>query len=139
MRRLRNAVIRYSRLACPALGVLTIVCVGGFGLHAASDWHRHGELGAGFFHLHFHVGDHEHEIHGHDHPAHDDHEHDTPTERNRKRTAVLTIAHAIQDGAPAAPTVASPEFTPDPTLSESVDLPRPTEFSVFANPRAPPA
>ncbi|MBD3871869.1 MAG: hypothetical protein IFK91_02950, partial [Acidobacteria bacterium] len=101
MRRLRRAVIRYSRLACPALGVLTIICVGGFGLHAASDWHRHGELGAGFFHLHFHVGDHEHENHGHDHPAHDDHDHDTPTKENQKRMAVLMIAHAIQDGASA--------------------------------------
>ena len=138
MRRLRRSVIRLFRLAGPVLGAAAIVCVGGLGLHAASDWHRHGELGAGFFHLHFHVGDHEHEIHGHDHPAHDDHDHDTPTEGNRKRTAVLTIAHAIQDIAPAAPSVASPEFTPYRTLSESVDLPRPTDYSVFANPRAPP-
>ena len=138
MRRLRRAVIRYSRLAGPVLGVMAVVCAGGFGLHAAQDWHRHGELGAGFFHLHFHVGDHDHEGHGHDSPAHDDHDHDTPIEENRKRTAVLTIAHAIQDIASAAPTVASPESFPDRTPIERVDLPRPTELSAFANPRAPP-
>jgi hypothetical protein len=118
--------------------VAIIVCVGGLGLHAARDWHRHGELGAGFFHLHFHVGDHEHDHHGHDHPAHDDHDHDTPTDRPGKRSAVLTVAHAIQNVASAAPTVASPESTPDRTPIESVDLPRPTKPSVFANPRAPP-
>ena len=138
MRRLRRAVIRCFWLAGPVLGVVAVVCAGGFGLHAAQDWHRHGELGAGFFHLHFHVGDHEHESHGHNHPAHDDHDQDTPTKENRKRTAVLTIAHAIQDVASAAPTVASPESIPDRTPSESVDLPRPTELSAFANPRAPP-
>jgi len=129
-------VIRCSRLAGPVLGLAIIVCIGGLGLNAARNWHRHGEFGAGFFHLHFHVGDHVHEHHGHRHPAHDDH--DTPTDGPRKRTAVLTVAHAIQDSAPAAPTVASPASTPDRKPIESVDLPRPTELSIFANPRAPP-
>lgn len=134
MRRLRRAVIRCSRLAGPVLGLVIIVCVGGLGLHAARDWHRHGELGAGFFHLHFHVGE-----HGHDHPAHDDHNHDTPTEGKQRRTAVLTVTHALDDFASAAPMVACPSPTPDRTPIESVVLPRFTESSSPANPRAPPA
>jgi len=138
MRCLRRAVIRCSKQAGPVLGVVAVVCIGGFGLHAASDWHRHGELGAGFFHLHFLVGDHWHEHHDHQHPAHDDHDHDTPNERPRKRTAVLTVAHATQDLSSAELTVASPEPAADRMPIESVDLPRPTEFSAFANPRAPP-
>ena len=139
MRRLRRSVIECSRLAGPVLGVVAVVCVGGLGLHAASDWHRHGELGAGFFHLHFHVSDHQHKHHAHEHPAHGDHDQDTPTEQPRKHTAILTVAHTTQDLPSAAPTVASTEPAPDRTPIESVDLPRPTELSDFGNPRAPPA
>ena len=133
MRRLRRTVNRLARLAGPTLGIAFVVFIGGLGLHAARDWHRHGELGAGFFHLHFHVGE-----HGHDHPTHDGHDHDTPTDGKQRRTAVLTVAHALDDFASAAPAIASLQSTPHRTPIESVFLPRLTESSTSANPRAPP-
>ncbi|MCW8984619.1 MAG: hypothetical protein OQK55_04705 [Thermoanaerobaculales bacterium] len=127
-------MIRCSRLAGPVLGVAVTVCVGGLGLHAARDWHRHGELGAGFFHLHFHVGE-----HGHEHPADGDHDHEDPANAKRQRSAVLTIAQALHNDASAASMVTPREPAPERTLIGRVILPRSNEGPSFANPRAPPA
>ena len=134
VRRLRRAVIRCFRLAGPVLALATAFCIGGFSLHAVRDWHRHGEFGAGFFHLHFHVGEHAHED-----PAHDDHDHETPTDEKQQRSAVLTIAQALNDDASAAQTVTLWEPAHNRTPSDSAVLPRSTRPFSLANPRAPPA
>lgn len=127
-------MIRCSRLTWPAAGIAWVLFVGGLGLHAATDWHRHAEPGAGFFHLHFHVGD-----HGHHHPDHDDHDHEAPGDGSHKRSAVLTVAHALDDHVPATLSVTSPGFAPDRTPIDRVKLQQRTELTPSANPRAPPA
>jgi hypothetical protein len=127
-------VIRFSGRAGPALAVACVVCIGGLGLHAAHDWHRHGQFGSGFFHIHFHVGHHDH-----DHQGHDDHDHDNPADTKQRSTAVLTIALAFDNDASATVAAAPGKPAPDRTPIDGVVLPRSTAHASLANPRAPPA
>lgn len=130
-------------MAGPGLLFAGALCASGFGLHAAEDWHRHGEMGAGFFHLHFHVGDHHHEDHEHagGHHAetpdtHDGHESDT---REQNESPVLTIAQAVSDPGPSAPALAAPKAFSD-TKTDAQDVVAHKQGpSSAANPRAPPA
>ena len=139
MRRLRRTVDHGLRLAGPCSILTAAVWVAGLGLHAARDWHRHGEIGAGFFHLHFHVGDHEHQHHDDQHPVNGDHDHDTPGDDQRKRTAVLTVANALYDLSSDAPTIVDPENALGERTIECIQLPRTIDLSAAAKPRAPPA
>jgi hypothetical protein len=133
-------MVRFVRRPGPFVVLASAVCVAGFGLHAAHDWHRHGELGTGFFHLHFHVGEHEHgyhgHTHGHPHPGEEDH-HRSPEQR-QQRSAVLTVAHALSDLESTALELAPPEPARDrqPTAVPIVMLGPDSRGS--ADPRAPP-
>jgi hypothetical protein len=130
-------VIRFSRLSGLVLGFAIVVCAGGLGLHAVRDWHRHGEFGAGFFHLHFHIGQHEH--HDHEDPERDGHDGEEPSDHQERRTAVLTVAQAVHDLGSATPTVTVPEIHLPRTPLDRVRLPQHTELLPSASPRAPPA
>ena len=138
-------MVRSIRAATPALVIVVLTCFTGLGFHAARDWHRHGELGAGFFHIHFHVGDHEHDHHGHGDQDHVHHEpgssHETPDDPDHRpphRQAVLTINHAYQQLAPAVPAVAVAERAPERTVVVGLFVPRASNPVRVAQPRAPP-
>jgi hypothetical protein len=129
-------VIRFSRLSGLVLGFTVVVSAGGLGLHAVRDWHRHGEFGAGFFHLHFHVGEHKH--HDHDDSGQDGHDSEEPSGRKKQRTAVLTLAQAFHHLGSVAPAISGPKSESNCTTNESVILAQITEQSDTASPRAPP-
>lgn len=168
MRRLRRAVNRLLRAAGPGLLLAGAVCVVGLGLHAADDWHHHGEMGAGFFHLHFHVGNHDHpdlehsradDAHhsraGHDsaaaHPVGNDssarrsghHSPDNgrpaPADDSRNVHAVLTVPHAVKHQCDAAPTIELRAAPLGSAVTTDVLLPRTSWRSRTADPRGPPA
>ena len=143
MRRFRRIIICWLRTAGPGLLTVGALCAAGFGLHAVEDWHRHGEMGAGFFHLHFHVGDHHHDDHEHaggHHPetsdTRDDHEPDT---REQNESPVLTVAQGVPDPGPTAPDVTAPEAVSDTTTDTQIVVAHNEGPSSAANPRAPPA
>jgi len=136
---------RSTRAATPAVVFVILTCFTGLGFHAARDWHHHGELGAGFFHIHFHVGDHEHNHHEHGDHDHDhnrpgsDHETpDDPGHRPPHRQAVLTINHAYQHPAPPAPAVVAVESAPECAIVVEVLVPRASNPVRVVQPRAPP-
>ena len=142
MRRFRRVLIRWLATAGPGLLFAGALCAAGVGLHAAEDWHRHGEVGAGFFHLHFHVGDHHHDNHEHagDHQhetpdAHHDHESDT---REPSVSRVLTIAQAVPDPGPTALSVAAPEAVSETKTDTQIVVAHKQGPRSAANPRAPP-
>ena len=119
----------------PFLVVMSALLVTGFGLHAALDWHHHGRVGAGFFHLHVHVGHHHHgdlEHHEHESP-----EPDSPSD-DRCECGTLTMAFGV---APA-PAVAAAEI-PTVALDERAVFraPIPTDRDLAGrswSPRGPP-
>lgn len=136
---------RSIRAAAPALVIVVLTCFTGLGFHAAHDWHHHGELGAGFFHIHFHIGDHDHGDHDHgdhDHPhPRQESDRETPDDPDHSplhRHAVLTINHAYQQLAPAAPAVVVAERTPERTVAIQLFVPRASNPVRVAQPRAPP-
>ena len=168
MRRFRQAVYRLLTAAGPGLLLVGAVCAAGFALHAADGWHHHGEMGAGFFHLHFHIGDHdhpdlEHSHAGHTHQNHPDHDsaainpidtntgarhsdhevpeddHPAPAEDSRKSHAVLTVPHAVKNLTDAAPTIEARAASPGGAVSIAVLLPRMSWRYRTADPRGPPA
>ncbi len=142
-RRLRRALIRWLRTAVPALPFVGALCAAGLGLHAAEDWHRHGEVGAGFFHLHFHVGDHHHDDHeragGHHPETSDTHHGHEPDTRDQNESPVFTIVQAVPDPGPTAPDVAAPEAVNDTKTDTQIVVAHQQGPSSAANPRAPPA
>lgn len=105
--------------AGPGLLLSGVVCATGFGLHAADDWHRHGEMGAGFFHLHFHVGDHVHPdlersaaiSNAHPHSG-QDHHHGHGAESQAGQGAPAAHAHHTQSSSPRPDPTGTPEACP---------------------------
>jgi hypothetical protein len=81
-----------------------VFCAVGLGLHAARNWHHHGEVGTGFFHLHFHVGGHHHE-HSGEAPDSPDDRNDPPSHYSR----FFTVAGAAT-GPEASSWIARPEI-----------------------------
>jgi hypothetical protein len=149
MRGLRRHLQRAAqRLGLP-LAALTAVVLLSLGVHAALDWHHHGRVGAGFFHLHVHFGAHHHHHGPADHGG--EHRHGEPVKgslpevpdseppRDRDSDDVLTLAAGI---APApAPPAADRPTVPAPRSRPAVDL-RSTTVRLSMepwSPRAPPA
>ena len=112
LRRLRQAaVLGAHRTPYVALWSL-VFCAFGLGLHAARNWHHHGELSAGFFHLHQHIGGHDHDhagAHHHDHggeaPESPDDRKDPPSHYSR----FFSVAGAAT-GPDASSWIARPEM-----------------------------
>lgn len=142
MQRFRKAVHRMLTSAGPSLLLVGAVCAAGFALHAADDWHHHGEMSAGFFHLHFHVGEHHHDEHehaDHQHQAPDDHgEHDSDT-HERHESRVLTVAQSVSNPSPSAPAVPAPEAVSETEPDSRYGFQKPQRARSTSNPRAPPA
>ncbi len=136
VRHIRCSMIRLARESGPGLILVIAICAAGLGLHAAHDWHRHGDFGSGSYHLHFHVGLHQHPTHNHAVPT--DHDHDQSDEESPERPAVFTLALAVHDTAPAASTPTPPDLTPDRAPVVCTNLPRNNDGTLFANPRGPP-
>lgn len=89
LRRLRQGFGCGVRRLGPSLVTLAVLIALGFGAHAALDWHRHGEAGAGFFHLHVHAGHHHHGAYDHHH--HESPESGEPSD-DRRECGTLTLA-----------------------------------------------
>ncbi|HSN54898.1 MAG TPA: hypothetical protein VLT32_09505 [Candidatus Sulfomarinibacteraceae bacterium] len=154
--RLRLLVRRAGRRLGPMLVTVVAVAAAGLGLHGALDWHRHGEPGVGFFHLHVHFGDHEHPDHHHggleppsgpDTPCRDravgDPAEPAPPEpepaNERRHAGVLTLALGVAP-APTTATVAGPALEPSeraPVAARRL-ADRPSERRAWS-PRGPPA
>jgi len=81
LRRLRRGFRRSIGRLGPLLVTLVALTAAGLGTHAALDWHHHGEVGGGFFHLHVHFGEHRH-------PGLDDHGNDDPGDHGLERPGV---------------------------------------------------
>jgi hypothetical protein len=117
MRRFRRHLQRVAqRLGLP-LAALAALALLSLGVHAALDWHHHGSVGAGFFHLHVHFGAHHHHHGPADHGG--EHRHGEPVEGNapdvpgsdpptdRDADGVLILAAGIAP-APAPPAADRP-------------------------------
>ena len=77
LRRLRRGFRHSIGQLGPLLVTLVALMAAGLGTHAVLDWHHHGEVGGGFFHLHVHFGEHRHAgLGGHEHNGPGDYHHD---------------------------------------------------------------
>ena len=136
MRGLRRSFQRTMRRLGPFVVILSVLLLAGLGAHAALDWHHHGRVGAGFFHLHVHVGHHHHgEL---EHHQHESPEPDSPSD-DRRECGTLTLAFGVAPAPVVAvaviPTVARDERVDFRALIPSDRNPAERPWS----PRGPPA
>ena len=136
MTALRRGFQRTMRRLGPFLVALSALLVMGFGLHAALDWHHHGRVGAGFFHLHVHVGHHHHggfDHHHHESPDPESPDPGSPSD-DRRECGTLTMAFGVAP-VPAISTAAIPTVARD----ERADFraPIPTDRDLAGRPWSP--
>ncbi len=136
MTALRRGFQRIMRRLGPSVVILSALLLAGFGAHAALDWHHHGRVGAGFFHLHVHVGHHHHtEL---EHHEHESPEPDSPPD-DRRECGTLTMAFGVAP-APALAVGAIPIVARDERTGFRTPIPTDGDLAGRPwNPRGPPS